>query len=84
MKQIEIRDFLQHRYVSAPTFSPDGRFAAFVVQTPDVEGNTYKGDLWLLEVAAKQTRRLTCGGDAKRYLWTKEGTLLFPAVRDPL
>ena len=83
MKQIEIRDFLQHRYVSAPTFSPDGRFAAFVVQTPDVEGNTYKGDLWLLEVAAKQTRRLTCGGDAKRYLWTKEGTLLFPAVRDP-
>ena len=82
MKQIKIRDFLQHRYVSAPAFSPDGRYAAFVVQTPSVEENTYKGDLWLLDVATKQTRRLTCGGDAKRYIWTKKGTLLFPAVRD--
>lgn len=82
MKSIEIRDFLNHRYVSAPGFSPDGRYAAFVLQTPSVEDNKYFGDLWLLDTESKTTRRLTCGGDAKSYIWTKQGTLLFPAIRD--
>ncbi len=83
MKKIEIRDFLDFRYVSAPGFSPDGEYAAFVVQTASVEDNRYNGDLYILDVAKKRSRRLTAGGDGKSYVWTKDGMLLFSAMRDP-
>ena len=82
MKQIQINSFLDFQFVSAPGFSPDGTLAAFVVQTADLSDNKYKGDLYLLDVAAKTTRRLTAAGDAKSYTWTKQGTLVFPAMRD--
>jgi len=82
MKKIEINSFLDFKYVSAPGFSPCGKFAAFVVQTADLEENKYKGDLYILDVETKKYRRLTAAGDAKGYVWTKEGTLLFSAMRD--
>ena len=82
MKKIEINSFLEFRLVSAPGFSPDGKAAAFVVQQPSLEQNSYPGDLWLLDTETKKIRRLTAGGDAKSYIWTKSGTLLFPAARD--
>ena len=83
MKKIDINSFLDIQYVSNPTFSPDGRYAAFVVQRPCLEDNRYLGDLWLLDVERGESRPLTTAGDAKSYLWTKAGTLLFPAMRDP-
>jgi len=82
MKRIEIDSFLNFRYVSAPGFSPDGRLAAFVVQTASIEDNNYRGDIYVLDVESRQTRRLTSGGDAKGYVWTEDGTLLFSAMRD--
>ncbi len=83
MKNIEIKDFLDFKYVSAPGFSPDGEYAAFVVQTASLEDNRYNGDLYILDVAKKKSRRLTAGGDGKSYVWTKDGKLLFSAMRDP-
>lgn len=82
MKQIKIDSFLEFQYVSAPGFSPDGSLAAFVVQQADLEANCYHGDLYILDVRTKAVRRLTSGGDAKSYIWTQKGTLLFPAMRD--
>jgi len=83
MKKIEIGSFLDFKFVSAPGFSPDGRCAVFVVQTASLEDNKYYGDLYILDVETKQSRRLTAGGDAKGYVWTNDGTLLFSAMRDP-
>lgn len=82
MKRIEIDSFLDFHFVSAPGFSPDGRLAAFVVQQASVEDNGYRGDLYILDTQTKQTRQLTAAGDAKSYVWTKDGKLLFPAMRD--
>ena len=83
MKKIEIGQFLDFQYVSAPAFSPDGRYAAFVVQRADLEENRYRGDAHLLEVESRAVRQLTAGGDARGSVWTKEGTILFSALRDP-
>ncbi len=83
MKKIEIGQFLDFQYVSAPAFSPDGRYAAFVVQRADLEENRYRGDVYLLEVESRAVRQLTAGGDARGSVWTKEGTILFSALRDP-
>lgn len=83
MKKIEIRDFLDFKYVSNPGFSPDGKCAAFIVQTASLEDNQYKGDIYILDIDTKKSRRLTAAGDAKGYMWTPEGTLLFRTMRDP-
>ena len=82
MKKIEINSFLDFQYVSNPGFSPDGKLAAFVVQNASLEDNHYKGDLYILDVESKKVRRLTASGDAKNYVWSKQGTLLFSAMRD--
>ena len=82
MKKIEINSFLDFKYVSNPGFSPDGKLAAFVVQTASLEDNKYNGDIYVLDVESKKVRRLTAAGDAKGYVWSKQGTLLFSAMRD--
>lgn len=82
MKKIEINDFLDFRYVSDPGFSPCGRYAAFIVQTADPEANKYNGDIYIFDMETRKPRRLTAAGDSKSYVWTKQGTLLFPALRD--
>ena len=82
MKKIEISTFLDFQYVSNPSFSPDGMYIAFVVSTADKADNNYKGNLYVYDMDAKKVLKLTNGGDAKSYAWTKENTLLFPAVRD--
>lgn len=83
MKKIEINSFLDFSFLSAPGFSPDGKYAAFIVQKADLENNNYAGDIYILDVDTKKYRRLTASGDAKSYTWTKENTLLFSTVRDP-
>ncbi len=83
MKKIEIDSFLQFQFVSNPTFSPSGRYVAFVVCTADKADNTYKGNLHLYDLEKKEVRQLTSGGDAKSYVWTENNTLLFPASRNP-
>lgn len=82
-KKIECESFLEFSYVSNPTYSPDGRFVAFVVSRANLETNGYKGDVWLLDTTDRSVRQLTAMGDAKSYCWTAEGTLLFSAMRDP-
>ena len=83
MKKIEIKDLLNFRFPSAPAFSPKEDLAAFVVQTPSLEENKYLGNIWILDVETQEVRQLTNGGDAKSFYWTEEGTILFPASRNP-
>ena len=82
MKKIEINSFLDFVFPSAPAFSPDGSKVAFVVQKPSLDKNKYLGDIWLMDVSSGEYRQLTQGGDAKSFVWSKRGTILFPASRD--
>ena len=75
MKKIEIRDILNFRFPASPSFSPDGKYAAFVVQTPSLEENRYLGDVYLLDVATGASRLLL--PNKKSYQWTKQGTILY-------
>ena len=83
MKNIGIRDFLDFKFLSAPAFSPDGKTVAFVVRQASLETNAYPGDIWLLDVETLALRQLTHEGDAIGFFWTKQGTLMFSAKRDP-
>ena len=83
MQQIQVDSFLDFQYVSAPEFSPCGKYAAFIVQKAALADNKYNGDIYILDTETKKSRRLTAAGDAKSYVWTQKSTLLFPAARDP-
>ena len=80
-KQIKADTFLEFRYVSAPSFSPDGKKVGFVVQQADLKENTYRGDIWMLDVATKKVSQLTSGGDGRGFEFTPSGTILFATKR---
>ena len=82
MNPITIETFTEFRFVSNPSFSPDGKQIAFVVQQADLKDNAYHGDLYLYDVQEKTVRQATSSGDVKSYTWTKAGTLLFPSGRE--
>ena len=82
MNPIKIETFTRFQFVSNPTFAPDGKSVAFVVQHADLKDNDYKGDLYLYDKVKDKVTRLTAGGDGKSYVWTAKGTLLFPADRE--
>lgn len=82
MSPITIETFTEFKFVSNPTFSPDGTAIAFLVQKADLKTNGYLGDLYLYRLTDKKVIRLTGSGDVKDYLWTVSGTLLFPSARE--
>ncbi|MGI6784169.1 MAG: alpha/beta hydrolase family protein [Aminivibrio sp.] len=82
MRKLDVKDFLNYRYLSRLTFAPGGRHAALVVSRPDWDENCYKSDIHLLDVESGKIRRLTTQGDAKSLYWLNEHELLFPALRE--
>lgn len=81
MNPVTPETLLHLQFVSSPSFSEDGRLAAFVVAHADINENSYKHDLYLLRVSDGSVARLTAGGDAAGFVWTKQGTILFAASR---
>lgn len=83
MKQrISAQTFCEYRYISGPSYSPDGAYVAFICQQADLPQNTYRGDVFLWEVESGQIRQLTNSGLVKSFCWDTNGTLLYPKAAD--
>ena len=80
-KQIQPESLLEFKFLNSPSFSPDGKQIAFVVMAPDLDSNSYPGNLYLVDGDGKNVRQLTVGGDAKTYCWSSNDTLLFSDKR---
>ena len=78
MRKLELKDFLNYRFLSNVKYAPGGKAAAFVVSNCDEEENCYESRLWLWD---GQLRQLTDLGKEKTFLWEDETHILFPAVR---
>ena len=78
MESIQIKDFLQYRFLSNVKYAPDGKKAAFIVSQCNEEENSYESRLWLYD---GELRQLTDLGKENRYFWENDQTILFPAVR---
>lgn len=83
MKKLELKDFLNYKFISRLRYAPGGNHVAFVVSQADWEENGYKSDIWVMDTASEALARLTAFGDAKSFIWLDEGSLLFPAARSP-
>ena len=76
-------DLIAMHRVSDPQMSPDGRFVAYTVATPDLEANRVAPNIWVVPIDGGEPRQLTRSGSDQRPRWSPDGTkLAFLSARD--
>ena len=71
-----------HR-ISAPEVSPDGKWVAYAVSTPDLEANRSVSNIWVVGLAGGDPIQLTQSGKDSAPSWAPDGkTLAFLSARD--
>ncbi|MGC1254075.1 MAG: S9 family peptidase [Candidatus Acidiferrales bacterium] len=82
-RPITFHDLISIHRLSEPQISPDGRWIAYGVSTPDLETNHSIRDIWLVPAAGGDARQLTRGGSDTRPRWSPDGKkLAFISPRD--
>ncbi len=78
-----VLDMLAMDRIGDPQVSPDGKWVAFSVSTPDLEANRSRTNLWVASVDGKTTRQLTANA-ASDYnpRWCQNGTIYFLSTRE--
>ncbi len=56
---ITFEDFFSMKRMGGLTVSPDGHWAAYTIQTPDIEENNITGQIRVLDLKTNQSRQLT-------------------------
>jgi len=76
-RAITFKDLISLHRVSEPQISPDGKWIAYSVATPDLEANHSVRDIWVVPAAgAGEARQLTRGGSDSRPRWSPDGKKL--------
>ena len=77
-----VHDMLAMDRLGDPQVSPDGKWVAYQVSTPDLEANKSMTDLWVTSVNGKTTKRLTSHKAADyNPRWCMNGTIYFLSTR---
>ena len=80
---ITFDDMIQMHRVSDPKISPDGKWVAYVVATPDMDANRNASNLWIVSTAGSAPMQLTQSGHDSSPEWSPDGkTLAFLSSRD--
>ena len=73
-----IQDMLAARRISDPQVSPNGRHVVFVLRETDLEANTGRTDLWLVNTNGNGLRRLTSHPEAdSNPRWTPDSNYIY-------
>jgi dipeptidyl aminopeptidase/acylaminoacyl peptidase len=75
-RAITFKDLISLHRVSEPQISPDGKWIAYSVATPDLEANHSVRDIWLVQAAGGDARQLTRGESDTRPRWSPDGKKL--------
>ncbi|MGA8143283.1 MAG: S9 family peptidase [Candidatus Acidiferrales bacterium] len=82
-RAITFKDLTAMHRLSGPQISPDGKWIAYEVGTPNVEANRVAHDIWLIPAAGGEARQITRGGSDTRPRWSPNGKrLAFLSSRD--
>lgn len=75
-RAITFDDLISMHRVSDPRLSPDGKWIAYTVATPDKETNQIVSDIWMVGTSGSEPRQITRGGSDQRARWSPDGKKL--------
>ena len=76
-------DLIKLHRISAPAVSPDGKWVAYGISTPDMEANRGVSNIWLVSTSGGDAIQLTQSGKDSAPSWSPDGkTLAFLSGRD--
>src|SRR6202050_3357258 len=75
-RAITFQDLISMHRLSEPQISPDGKWVAYTVATPNLETNHTSRDIWIVSVAGGEPRQLTHGGSDMRPRWSLDAQKL--------
>jgi dipeptidyl aminopeptidase/acylaminoacyl peptidase len=75
-RPITFQDLISLHRLSEPQLSPDAKWIAYTVSTPDLDANHSVRDIWLVPTTAGEPRQLTRGGSDTRPRWSPDGQKL--------
>jgi len=79
---ITFDDLIRMHRVSEAQVSPDGKWAAYTVTTPDMEANRNAGNLWMVATSGGEAMQLTQSGHDSSPVWSPDGkTIAFLSSR---
>jgi dipeptidyl aminopeptidase/acylaminoacyl peptidase len=79
---VTFQDLIHMHRVSEPQISPDGKWIAYTVSTPDLEANRNASNIWLVAVSGAASIQLTQSGHDSSPVWSPDGkTLAFLSSR---
>ena len=81
VQPVRIDDFASYRYVNSVRVAPDARRLVYSVISVDLRQNRYDNDLWTMDVATGEQRRLTGSGKEGRFDFMDDGSVLFVSRR---
>jgi dipeptidyl aminopeptidase/acylaminoacyl peptidase len=75
-RAITFRDLISMHRLSDPQISPDGKWVAYDVATPDYDANKLVENIWIVGISGGEARQLTHGGTDERARWSPDGQSL--------
>lgn len=81
MEKLKLDDFTRYKFLSSPTFSPDGKNCGFIVHSIDLEDNKYLSNIYLVD-EDKNLKQLTTMDEERTIIWSDNSKILFSSLRD--
>jgi dipeptidyl aminopeptidase/acylaminoacyl peptidase len=79
---IAFDDMIKMHRVAEPQISPDGKWVAYTVATPDMDANRNATNLWMVSTASGAPQQLTQSGHDSSPVWSPDGkTIAFLSSR---